>query len=80
MKYQEVTGGASGLLLMVLIVVLALQGLGQQMTIGNIVLGLAFLAIALIVIGGGIFFVLVFCFSRLKIESDQKQNLDDNKF
>lgn len=74
MKYQEVMGGFSGLLFLVMLVIFGLQGLNQPITPSNIVLGLMVLVGSSVLIGGGLFIVLAILFGLLHHEAAKNQN------
>ncbi len=77
MKQAEIGSGLSGVVGMVMVVLLALQGMGQPITLGNVLLGIMLLLGASVLIGGGIFIILVVCFSLLKKEPAQNEVVED---
>lgn len=77
MKQAEIFGGLSGVLVLILIVLFGLQGMGQPITLSNVVLGLMLLSGASVLIGGGILIVLVICFGLLRKEAGKGEVVED---
>lgn len=74
MKYQEVLGGLSGVLFLVMLVTFGLQGLNQPITLSNVLLGLMVLVGSSVLIGGGLLVVLAVFFGLLHQETTKNQN------
>ncbi|MCL4208207.1 hypothetical protein KJZ63_01060 [Patescibacteria group bacterium] len=77
MKQAEIFGGLSGVSLMIMIVCFALLGMKQPITLGNVVLGMIILSGGSVLIGGGLFVVLVICFGLLRREPAQNEVVED---
>ena len=73
-KYSEVGWGFSGLITLVFLVMIVLQGMNMQINLWTIVMGLMFLAGGSVLIGFVIVVIFVIYLSLLKTESENNKD------